>query len=778
MNGYSGLLNAPTGFGKTYALWFGVLESYFAQKKREKGLHCLWITPLRALSKEIYSATTRVSDDLGHDYNIALRTVDTPTSERARQRKNVPHAMITTPESMHLMIAQKGHADFFKNLDFVIVDEWHELLGTKRAVLTELAISRLRTLNPKLKVWGISATIGNLDEAKEVLLGTGEVKSKLIRAKLEKKIEVKTLLPETIEKYPWAGHLGIQLLGKVLEVIHQSTSTLIFTNTRSQCEIWYQRILAAEPDMAGIMALHHGSLSEELRLWVEEALHEGRLKVVVCTSSLDLGVDFRPVDTVVQVGSAKGIARFMQRAGRSGHQPGATSRIFFVPTHSLEIIEGAALRHAVENQSLEQRIPYVRSFDVLVQYLVTLAVSDGFRAEEIFEEVTKTYSFTSISREEFDWCLSFITVGGGTLDAYEEYHKVVIEEGVYKVTSRAIAMRHRLSIGAIVSEVMMTVKYMGGSRLGSIEEWFISRLKPGDAFWFTGKNLELVRVKGMVAQVKNSHKGKGIFPSWQGGKMPLSSQLSKSIRAKLDDYYIGKRKDPEIQKLLPLFDEQQKYSHVPHSNELLIEKVQTKDGYHVFIYPFEGRNVHEGIAAIFGYRIAQIKPMSFDISLNDYGFELLSDQEIPIEEAIERGMLSTDNLSDDIYRSANITEMARRRFRNIASIAGLIFQGYPGKEAKTRHVQASSELFFSVFTDHDPDNLLLREALDEVMIFQMEQLRMMDALKRMNEQKLVIKDLERLSPFSFPIYAESLQREKLSNEQFEDKVKKIIRGFK
>ena len=778
MNGYSGLLNAPTGFGKTYALWFGVLESYFAQKKREKGLHCLWITPLRALSKEIYSATTRVSDELGLDYNIALRTGDTPTSERAKQRKNVPHAMITTPESMHLMIAQKGHADFFKNLDFVIVDEWHELLGTKRAVLTELAISRLRTLNPKLKVWGISATIGNLDEAKEVLLGTGEVKSKLIRAKLEKKIEVKTLLPETIEKYPWAGHLGIQLLGKVLEVIHQSTSTLIFTNTRSQCEIWYQRILAAEPDMAGIMALHHGSLSEELRLWVEEALHEGRLKVVVCTSSLDLGVDFRPVDTVVQVGSAKGIARFMQRAGRSGHQPGATSRIFFVPTHSLEIVEGAALRHAVENQSLEQRIPYVRSFDVLVQYLVTLAVSDGFRAEEIFEEVTKTYSFTSISREEFDWCLSFITVGGGTLDAYEEYHKVVIEEGVYKVTSRAIAMRHRLSIGAIVSEVMMTVKYMGGSRLGSIEEWFISRLKPGDAFWFTGKNLELVRVKGMVAQVKNSHKGKGIFPSWQGGKMPLSSQLSKSIRAKLDDYYIGKRKDPEIQKLLPLFDEQQKYSHVPHSNELLIEKVQTKDGYHVFIYPFEGRNVHEGIAAIFGYRIAQIKPMSFDISLNDYGFELLSDQEIPIEEAIERGMLSTDNLSDDIYRSANITEMARRRFRNIASIAGLIFQGYPGKEAKTRHVQASSELFFSVFTDHDPDNLLLREALDEVMIFQMEQLRMMDALKRMNEQKLVIKDLERLSPFSFPIYAESLQREKLSNEQFEDKVKKIIRGFK
>jgi ATP-dependent Lhr-like helicase len=774
MNGYSGLLNAPTGFGKTYALWFGVLESYFAKKKRGKGLHCLWITPLRALSKEIYSATTRVSDELGLDYNIALRTGDTPTKERTQQKKNAPHALITTPESVHLMLASKNYADFFSNLDFIIVDEWHELLGTKRAVLTELGISRLRALNPKLKVWGISATIGNLDEAMQVLLGPEPVKSKMVKANLQKKIEITTLLPEVIEKYPWAGHLGIKLLDEVLPVIHRSTSTLIFTNTRSQCEIWYQRLLEREPDLAGLIALHHGSLSEELRIWVEDALHEGRLKVVVCTSSLDLGVDFRPVDTVIQIGSAKGIARFMQRAGRSGHQPGAVSRVYFLPTHSLEIVEGSALRHSIQHGNMEQRIPHVRSFDVLVQYLVTLAVSDGFRPDEIFEQVIKTYSFSSVTREEFDWCLSFITVGGGMLDAYEEYHKVVIEDGIYKVTSRAVAMRHRLSIGAIVSEAMIQVKYMGGARLGTIEEWFISRLNPGDVFWFTGKNLELVRVNGMVAQVKNSTKGKGIFPSWQGGKMPLSSQLSKSIRAKLDDYYARGKQDPEIEKLLPLFEEQQMRSHVPHNSELLIEKVKTKEGYHVFIYPFEGRNVHEGLAAIFGYRIAQIKPISFSISMNDYGFELLSDQEIPIEEALERGMMSLDNLSQDIYSSVNITEMARRKFRDIASIAGLIFNGYPGNQVKTRHVQASSQLFFSVFTDYDPDNLLLRQAFDEVMIFQMEQVRMMDALKRMQQQKIIIKDLERLSPFSFPIYAESLQREKLSNEQFEDKVRKII----
>lgn len=777
MNGYSGLLNAPTGFGKTYALWFGILESYFAARKRPAGLHALWITPLRALSKEIYAATTRVSDELGLDYSIALRTGDTPVKERQQQKRKSPNALITTPESVHLLLAGKGYADYFKNLEFIVVDEWHELIGTKRAVLVELAISRLRKLNPRLRVWGISATIGNLEEAKEVLLGVEPVKSKLVKARLNKQIEVHTILPDTIEKYPWAGHLGIKLLDEVLPIIHRANSTIIFTNTRSQCEIWYQRLLEREPGLAGVMALHHGSLSEELRLWVEDALHEGKLKVVVSTSSLDLGVDFRPVDTVVQIGSPKGVARFMQRAGRSGHQPGAVSKIHFLPTHSLEIIEGSALRYAIAHHEMEQRLPYIRSFDVLVQYLVTLAVSDGFRPDEVYEELKSTYSFSSVTREEFDWCLSFITVGGGMLDAYDEYHKVVVEDGLYKVTSRAIAMRHRLSIGAIVSEAMITVKYMGGARIGMVEEWFISRLRPGDVFWFTGRNLELVRVDGMVAKVKNGSKEKAIFPSWQGGKMPLSSQLSKTIRLKLDDYYLKKPPDAELAKLMPLLEEQQARSVVPHSTELLIEKIQMKEGYYVYLYPFEGRNVHEGLGALFAYRIAQLLPMSFSIAFNDYGIELLSDQEIPIEKALENGLLSTDDLSEHIYASANITEMARRKFRDIASIAGLIFNGFPNKQLKTRHVQASSQLFFSVFTDYDPDNLLLRQAFDEVMIFQMEQVRMTEALQRMQGQKIIVKDLQRLTPFSFPIFAERLGRDKLSNEKFEDKVKKVIRGL-
>ena len=772
-DGYSGLLNAPTGFGKTYAIWFGVLQNYFDKPKKHYGIHCLWITPLRALSKEIYMATERVSDELGLDYTVGLRTGDTSTKERAKQKKTMPNALITTPESVHLLMAQKGYTETFKNLDFVVIDEWHEQLGTKRGVQIELALSRLRAINPNLKVWGISATIGNLEEAKDILLGSYDGKQTMIRTKLEKRIDVETIIPTVIEKYPWGGHLGIKLLDEVLPIIYKSKSTLLFTNTRSQCEIWYQRLLERDPELAGIIALHHGSLGEDTRLWVEDALHDGLLKVVVCTSSLDLGVDFRPVDTVIQVGSPKGVARFMQRAGRSGHQPGATSKIYFLPTHSLEIVEGSALRHAITHNEIEQRIPYIRSFDVLIQYLVTIAISDGFRADETYLEVIQTHCFASVSREEFNWCLSFITEGGKLLDSYDEFHKVVIEDGVYKVTSRAIAMRHRLSIGTIESDSMMQVKYLGGGRVGSMEEWFISRLNPGDAFWFAGKNLELVRTKDMIAYVRKSAKNKGVFPSWQGGRFALSSQLTKTIRLKLNEHDSKGKKDVEIDSLSVLFEEQKKRSHLPHNDELLIEKIKSRDGWHVFIYPFEGRNVHEGMAALFAYRIAQIKPMTFSISMNDYGFELLCDQEIPIEEALGNALFDTGNISQDIYASMNITEMAKRKFRNIASIAGLVFNGYPGKQVKTRHVQASSQLFFSVFSDYEKQNLLLQQAYDEVMTFQMEQSRLTDALHRMEQQTIVVKDLEKFSPFCFPILTERF-REKFSNEKLEDRVKKMI----
>lgn len=778
LKGKSGLLNAPTGYGKTMAIWFGVLNHYYNQRTKKRSaskapkLHCLWMTPLRALSKEIHLATNQVSEDLELDYFIGFRTGDTPLKIRQEQKKKPPQALITTPESVHILMAGKGYADLFSELEFVIVDEWHELLGSKRGVLVELALSRLKAINPKLKIWGISATIGNLEEAQEILLGKDNQGS-MIKANLQKKIQIETLLPDILDKFPWAGHLGIHMAEKVLPLLEQSNSTLLFTNTRSQAEIWYQHLLILKPELAGAIALHHGSLSNELRAWVEEGLHSGSLKAVVCTSSLDLGVDFRPVDTVIQIGSPKGIARFLQRAGRSGHQPGALSRIYFLPTHSLEIMEGASLKYAVQEGIMEQRQPYIRSFDVLVQYLVTLAVSDGFMALQTFEEVKSTHCFSSISRAEFDECLLLITKGGRTLNAYDEFHKVVVENGIYKVTSKKIAHRHLLSIGAIVSDAMMQVKFINGKYLGLIEEWFISRLKPGDTFWFSGRNLELIMVKEMQALVRSNSSKKGIVPSWMGGRLPLSEHLGAALRhsMSMSQKFLNKQQK-ELHFLQPLFKEQQRVSYLPIDETLLMESISTKYGHHLFVYPFEGKFVHEGMAAVIAFRLSRIKMATFSIATNEYGFELLCDSPIPVKEGLEAGLFDTNQLLADIQSGINTNEMARRRFRDIASIAGLVFQGYPGKPIKTRHIQANSSLFFSVFEEHDPANLLLRQAYDEVLDFQLEAARMYQAFKRISTHEIKLAYPLRLTPFSFPIFAESF-RERYSNEDWQTRLGKL-----
>jgi ATP-dependent Lhr-like helicase len=776
--GKSGLLNSPTGSGKTYAIWFGILESYYKQfnkkkKPKDSGLHCLWITPLRALSKEILLSAQQVSKDLELNYKIALRTGDTSSAERTKQRKKSPHALITTPESIHVLMASKEYDKFFAGLEFIIVDEWHELMGSKRGVQVELAISRLKALNPNLKIWAISATIGNLEEAKEILLGSKTENSVTIKTDLEKVIIIETLYPDVVEKYSWVGHLGIQLLPKIIPIIEASNTTLVFVNVRSQAEIWYQRLLDAAPHLAGLVALHHGSLADTTRKWVEDNLHNGSLKAVICTSSLDLGVDFHSVDSVIQIGSPKGIARFIQRAGRSGHHPGAVSKIYFVPTNSLEIIEGSAIRYAIKENLLENRIPYVRSFDVLIQYMVTLAVSDGFKAEQLFGEVKGTHCFKSISWEEFMWCVDFITTGGNSLKAYDEYHKVVLADGLYKVTSRAIAQRHRLSIGTIVSDSMMHVKFMGGKKIGLVEENFISRLKPGDVFWFGGKNLELKLVRDMEARVKLSNKNSGKVPAWLGGRLPLSYQLSSSIRKQLDDYKNGDRDYEELKQLAPLLELQNKVSHLPDKNELLIEQFKTREGYHLFVYPFEGRFVHEGMAALLAYRIGLLEPFTFSIAMNDYGFELLSDKKIDVELITDNNLFSPEFMHDDVLKSMNSIELANRKFRDIATIAGLIFTGYPGHQKKTRHLQASSHLFFKVFADYEKENLLLRQSYAEILDFQLEITRMQAAFDRISKQKIVVTYPDKPTPFSFPILVDTL-REKFSNESIQTRIDKIL----
>jgi ATP-dependent Lhr-like helicase len=801
--GRSGLLNAPTGTGKTYAIWGGVVNAALrsqAQKSGAKavGLRAIWITPLRALAGEIAESAQRMCDGVGLDWKVGVRTGDTSTKERAAQKKALPQLLVTTPESLHVLLATKGYADLFKHLDWFIADEWHELLGSKRGVQVELGLSRLKALRPQLGIWGISATIGNLEEAQDVLMGTDHPGSSgtvdppgrpsgagtpvLVRSTLRKPIEIRSIIPEKVEHYPWAGHLGLKLARHLLPIIEQSTSTLIFTNTRAQSEIWYHHLLDIAPELAGTIALHHGSLDRNVREWVEQALDEGRLKAVVCTSSLDLGVDFRPVESVVQIGGPKGVARFVQRAGRSGHRPDAVSRIWFLPTHALELVEAAALRQAAEEGSLptgqagiEARQPLFRCFDVLAQYLVTLAVSDGFSPAALYHEVRSTWCFKDITPTEWDWLLTFITSGGRSLAAYDEFNKAVVDDdGLVRVHDRRIALRHRLSIGTIVSDSSYTVKLLSGGRIGTVEEWFINQLKPatagrpGDVFWFAGRSLELVRVKDLVAQVRKSREQKGKIPSWQGGRMPLSSYMAKVLREQLTT----DRPGPEMSAVEPILQRQRETSIVPSPDELLIERFTSREGHHVVVYPFEGRLVHEALGSLLAFRMSLLRPITFSIAMNDYGFELLSDQPIPIEEALDNDLFSPQDLLSDLQRSMNATEMAKRKFRDIASIAGLVFKGMPGRPLKERHMRANSSLFFDVFREHEPEHLLLRQAYDEAFDIQMELPRMREALVRIHAQRKVLKDPGKFTPFAFPIIVDRL-REKLSSEQLEDRIRKL-----
>ncbi len=602
----------------------------------------------------------------------------------------------------------------------------------------------------------------------------------MVKAELQKQIEIESIIPDEIEKYPWAGHLGIKLAHKLIPIIRESKTTLIFINTRGMSETWYQKLLDVYPEIAGSIALHHGSIDMELRSWIEENLHTGNLKAVVCTSSLDLGVDFRPVETVVQVGSPKGVARFLQRAGRSGHSPDAVSKIYFLPTHSLELIEAAALKSAMQENLIESRMPMMLCYDVLLQYLNTIAISDGFLPEDTYKEIISTYSYRDMGTEEWRQILHFITEGGDAMHQYDEFKKVEIEDGVYKIKSRRVAMRHRMHIGTIVSAAMMKVKFISGGYIGVIEEYFISRLDPGDVFTLAGRNLEFVMIKDMTALVRKSNSKKSIIPSWDGGRMPLSANLGKKLRETLDNSGVGPQYavknresgEPELEVLRPLFELQERISHVPKQNELLIEQIETKDGFHLFVYPFEGRLVHEAMAAILAYRISRIRPITFSFAMNDYGFELLSDQPIPVDDTNVYELFSPEDLLNDIQRSVNSTEMAKRKFRDVAVIGGLIFQGMPGEKKKARHLQSSASLLFNVFREYDPNNLLLRQSYQEVLDQQMEEVRLRDMLERIQQSKIILQFPQQLTPFCFPIKVDSM-REDLSSEKLEDRVKKM-----
>jgi ATP-dependent Lhr-like helicase len=783
--GASGMLHATTGSGKTYAVWLGMLGELLRRHPPGRGaepLRAIWLTPMRALASDTTRALAQPLADLAPEWTIGQRTGDTPSAERARQDRRFPTVLVTTPESLSLMLTREHARDELQGVEYVVVDEWHELIGSKRGVQAQLAIARLWRFNPRLAVWGLSATLGNLQEAMEVLCSPGIAAAGapppvLVRGRIEKDLIIDTLIPPNPGKYTWAGHLGSGMQQPVVEEIARSGTTLVFTNVRSQAEIWYQLLLDAKPEWAGEIALHHGSVDKATREWVEQGLKEGTLRAVVATSSLDLGVDFLPVERVLQIGSAKGVARMMQRAGRSGHAPGRASRVTLVPTNTLEIIEAAAARHAASAGRVERRDAPDKPLDVLVQHLVTIALGGGFRAGDLFDEVRAAWSYRGLTREEFDWALAFCERGGESLTAYPDYHRIEQDgEGIWRVRDRGIAKRHRLGIGTIVSDASMQVKYMSGVNIGTIEEGFIARLRKGDCFFFAGKLLEFVRVQEMAAYVRKATRGKGTVPTWQGSKMALSAELGDAVLEMMQRAAQGDFFEPELQAARPMLQTQERLSRIPTPDSVLVETFVSREGYHLFVYPFSGRHVHLGLASLLAWRLARDRPNTFSMSVNDYGFELVAALEYDLAAVLDKRMFSTADLLHDVLASLNSTELAQRRFREIARVAGLVFSGYPGQPKSTRQLQASSGLFFEVFRKYDKGNLLLGQAEREVLSQELEISRLRATLERLARKTLVHAELRHPSPMSLPLMVERF-REQLTTEQLSSRLDRILKDM-
>ncbi|AII45170.1 DEAD/DEAH box helicase [Synechococcus sp. KORDI-49] len=776
LEGRSGLIQVPTGSGKTFAAVMGPIAAMLAETGEHPGIRLLYITPLRALSRDLALAIREPITEMRWPLRVGIRNGDSSSSERSKQLKSPPQILVTTPESLTLLLSNSKAEELFRHLDTVVLDEWHELMGSKRGTQTELCLSWLRQQRPSLQTWAISATIGNLAQAARHALGT-DGDPVIIGGAPARVTEIRSLLPETIDGFPWAGHLGLRMYEDLVAAMNPGISTLLFTNTRNQSERWFQCLRFACPEMEGALALHHSAIDRSEREAIEASVKAGTIRWVVCTSSLDLGVDFQPVEQVVQIGSPKNLARLLQRAGRSAHLPGGTSQVLFMPTNALELLELSAVRRGLEEGLVEQRRPPNAPLDVLLQHLTSLACGAGFHPEETLRAVRSSAAFSNLAQEDWDWCLRFLEHGGDCLAAYPRYRKLEWDEAVqrFRVRDSAIARLHRLNIGTITAAPAITVRFVRGAVLGHVEETFIGQLKPKDVFFFSGRQLEFVRLRDMTAYVKVSNRKSRTVPAWAGGQMALSDLLTHHLRLEVDRASRGELDTPELQALTPLFERQQDLSVLPRIGQLLIETCRTREGTHLYAYPFEGRFVHEGIGFLWASRLTQLERGTITVSVNDYGFELLAPKTYPMAELLEDHsdlLLNTDHLERDLEAALNLSELQRRRFRAIAQVAGLMHRGFPGSGKSTGQLQISASLLFDVFERHEPQNRLLLQARREVLDEQLELSRLEAALQRAAQQEWLHVATPRPGPLAFPLLVERLNN-RMSNETVLERIQRM-----
>ncbi|HEY9536048.1 MAG TPA: ligase-associated DNA damage response DEXH box helicase [Kiloniellaceae bacterium] len=741
--GASALLIAPTGGGKTLA---GFLPSLVDLAERDHaGLHTLYISPLKALAVDIHRNLTQPIEEMGLAIACETRTGDTPQSKRQRQRRRPPGILMTTPESLALLLSYYDAPQVFGNLKCVAIDELHAFAGTKRGDLLALGLARLQSLSPTCRRVGLSATVHDPDWLAAWLSPTTEasgVRRVVGRDGAEAEVEILT----TREELPWAGHMAVHALAEVYQRIRRAGTTLVFVNTRAQAEIAFQALWHLNDDALPI-ALHHGSLAVGQRRKVEAAMAAGRLRAVVATSSLDLGIDWAAVDLVVQIGAPKGSARLLQRIGRANHRLDQPSRALLVPANRFEVLECRAALEAVKAKSLDGDPPRPGGLDVLSQHILGTACAGPFKADELYREITSAFPYKHLIRKDFDRTLGFVATGGYALKSYERYRRLVLDkEGFYRVAHLQHVKRYRLNVGTIVEAPVLKVRLRNGRLLGEVEQYFVNGLLPGDSFIFAGQLLAFEGLRENDVVVSRAAGGDPKVPAYAGGRLPLSAHLAERVRDILEHPEAGHDLPPAVGEWLRL---QRWRSQLPPADGLLVESFPRGEKEFLVAYCFEGRNAHQTLGMLLTRRMerAGLSPLGFVAT--DYVIAVWSVKSPTDMDAL----FDEDMLGDDLEEWMAESSMLRRTFRNVAVIAGLIEARTAGQEKSGRQVTFNADLIYDVLRRHEPDHILLQATRADAAGGLTDIGRLAEMLRRV-KGRIRHRRLDRISPLAVPVLLE------------------------
>jgi ATP-dependent helicase Lhr and Lhr-like helicase len=732
--------------------------------RRAGGLHTLYISPLKALAVDIARNLERPVAEMVLPVRIETRTGDTPTSKRQRQRRDPPDILLTTPEQLALLLASPDAPYLFGSLKRVILDELHSLVMSKRGDLLSLGLARLFTIAPQLATIGLSATVAEPDELRRYLVPQtgGDQRADLVLAEPGAAPDVTML--DTAERLPWAGHSARHALGEIYQLTKRHKMTLIFVNTRSQAESIFQQLWGMNDDNLAI-ALHHGSLDVAQRRRVEDAMAAGKLRAVVATSSLDLGIDWGDVDLVINVGAPKGASRLLQRIGRANHRMDEPSKGVLVPANRFEVLECRAAIEAVAENAQDTPPLRIGALDVLAQHVLGCACGVPFRADDLYREVTTAAPYAALTRADFDATVDFVATGGYALKSYERFAKIrETKDGTWRIAHPRIAQQYRMNVGTIVEADMLKVRLVrsraskviprGGRLLGQVEEYFIETMTPGDTFVFAGEILQYEALVEDEVYVSRSNDPDPKVPSYEGGKFPLSTYLADRVRGILADHHAWRALPDQVREWLEV---QEDRSRLPGKRELLVETFPRAAKYYLVCYPFEGRLAHQTLGMLLTRRLerARMRPLGF--VANEYALAVWGLRDVAF--AVQRGELSLDKLfdqdmlGDDLEAWLAESALMKRTFRNCAIIAGLIERRFPGEEKSRRQMTISTDLVYDVLRKHQPDHLLLRAAYADAASGLLDIRRVSEMLARVRG-RITHNPLDHVSPLAVPVMLE------------------------